>query len=31
MFLIDRYGTILSTSTDVNELEPLIKKGLKIN
>ena len=30
MFLIDRDGTILSTSTDAEELEPLIKKALKI-
>ena len=28
MFLIDRNGTILSTSTDAEELEPLIKKAL---
>ena len=28
MFLIDRDGTILSTSTDAAELEPLIKKAL---
>ncbi|MCR5533795.1 MAG: AhpC/TSA family protein [Bacteroidaceae bacterium] len=28
MFLIDRDGTILSTSTDAEELEPLIKKAL---
>ncbi len=30
MFLIDRDGTILSTSTDAEELEPLIKKALYI-
>ena len=30
MFLIDRDGTILSTSTDAEELEPLIKKALNI-
>ena len=30
MFLIDRDGTIISTSTDVAELEPLIKKALNI-
>lgn len=30
MFLIDRDGTILSTSTEAEELEPLIKKALKI-
>ena len=30
MFLIDCDGTILSTSTDAEELEPLIKKALKI-
>ena len=28
MFLIDRDGTILSTSTDAEELEPIIKKAL---
>ena len=28
MFLIDRDGTILSTSTDADELEPLIRKAL---
>ena len=28
MFLIDRDGTILSTSTDAQELEPIIKKAL---
>ena len=28
MFLIDRDGTILSTSTEVDELEPLIRKAL---
>ncbi|MBR5634716.1 MAG: TlpA family protein disulfide reductase, partial [Prevotella sp.] len=30
MFLIDRDGTILSTSTDAEELEPLIKKALNL-
>ena len=30
MFLIDRDGTILSTSTDSEELEPLIRKALNI-
>lgn len=30
MFLIDRDGTILSTSTETEELEPLIKKALNI-
>jgi len=30
MYLIDRDGTILSTSTDAEELEPLIKKALNI-
>ena len=30
MFLIDRNGTILSTSTKAEELEPLIKKALNI-
>lgn len=30
MFLVDRDGTILSTSTDAEELEPLIKKALNI-
>jgi len=30
MFLINRDGTIISTSTDVAELEPLIKKALNI-
>lgn len=30
MFLIDRDGTIISTSTDAAELEPLIKKALNI-
>ena len=30
MFLVDRDGTILSTSADVEELEPLIKKALNI-
>ena len=29
MYLIDRDGTILSTSTDAEELEPLIRKALK--
>lgn len=28
MFLIDRDGTILSTSTNADELEPLIRKAL---
>ena len=28
MYLIDRDGTILSTSTEVDELEPLIRKAL---
>lgn len=28
MYLIDRDGTILSTSTNAKELEPLIKKAL---
>ena len=28
MFLVDRDGTILSTSTDADELEPLIRKAL---
>jgi hypothetical protein len=31
MFLIDRNGTILSTSTKAEELEPLIKKALNID
>ncbi len=31
MILVDRDGTILSTSTDAEELEPLIKKALNIN
>lgn len=31
MILIDRNGTILSTSTDAKELEPLIKKALNID
>ena len=31
MYLIDRDGTILSTSTDAEELEPLIKKALNID
>jgi hypothetical protein len=30
MYLIDRDGTILSTSTDAGELEPLIRKALNI-
>ncbi len=30
MYLVDRDGTILSTSTDAQELEPLIKKALNI-
>jgi hypothetical protein len=30
MYLIDRDGTILSTSTDAEELESLIKKALNI-
>ena len=30
MFLIDRDGTILSTSNDAQELEPIIKKALRI-
>ena len=30
MYLIDRDGTILSTSTDAKELEPIIKKALNI-
>ena len=30
MYLIDRDGTILSTSTDAEKLEPLIKKALNI-
>ncbi len=29
MFLIDRDGTILSTSTDAEELEPLIKAAIE--
>ena len=28
MYLVDRDGTILSTSTDIDELEPLIRKAL---
>ena len=28
MYLLDRDGTILSTSTNAKELEPLIKKAL---
>ena len=31
MFLIDHDGTILSTSTDAEELEPLIKKALNLD
>ncbi len=31
MILVDRDGTILSTSIDAEELEPLIKKALNIN
>ena len=31
MFLVDRDGTILSTSPDAEELEPLIKKALGIH
>ena len=31
MILVDRDGTILSTATDAEELEPLIKKALNIN
>lgn len=30
MFLIDRDGTILSTSTEASELEPIIKKALNV-
>ncbi len=30
MYLVDRDGTILSTPTDAQELEPLIKKALNI-
>ena len=30
MYLIDRDGTILSISTDAEELEPIIKKALNI-
>ena len=30
MYLIDRDGTILSTSTEAEELEPIIKKALNI-
>ena len=30
MYLIDRDGTILSTSTDAEELESIIKKALNI-
>ena len=30
MFLIDRDGTILSTSTNAQELEPIIKKALNV-
>ena len=29
MYLIDRDGTILSTSTDAEELEPLIKAAIE--
>ena len=31
MYLIGRDGTILSTSTDAEELEPIIKKALNID
>ena len=31
MYLIARDGTILSTSTDAEELEPIIKKALNID
>ena len=31
MYLIDRDGTTLSTSTDAEELEPIIKKALNID
>jgi thiol-disulfide isomerase/thioredoxin len=31
MFLVDRDGTILSTSTDADELEPLIRKALGLS
>jgi thiol-disulfide isomerase/thioredoxin len=31
MYLIDRDGTILSTSTEAGELEPLIRKALNID
>ena len=31
MYLIDRDGTILSTSNDSEELEPIIKKALNID
>ena len=31
MFLIDRDGTILSTSTDADELEPLIRKAIGLS
>ena len=31
MFLIDSNGTILSTSTDADELEPLIRKALGLS
>lgn len=30
MFLVDRDGTILSTSTNMEELEPLIRKALRL-
>ena len=30
MILVDRDGTILSTATDVEKLEPLIRKALNI-
>ena len=31
ILFIDRDGTILSTSTDAEELEPIIKKALNID
>ena len=31
MYLVDRDGTILSTSTEADELEPLIRKALGLN
>ena len=31
MYLIDRDGNILSTSTDAEDLEPIIKKALNID